>query len=722
MKKLLYAIALVFIAALSVASQTTTPIPTPPVDNDVVKISTNLIQVDVTVTDKKGVPIRDLRPDEVEIYENGKLQKISHFNFVPGTRLPAKTAAEIKADKKAANEQVYLPAGPIRPESVRRTIALVADDLSLSFGSIVWVKDALKKFVNEQMQEGDLVAIIRTGAGIGALQQFTNDKRRLLAAIDKVKFNMSGSGRVGIFDPLSTTAKDAKGASDDPNAEAISQKLGDIAKESDRTVENFSTSIFVSGTLGALNFVVRGMKDLPGRKSIVLMSDGFSLVSRDSNNNARQSQIIDPLRRLIDFANRNSVVFYSIDARGLVAPILTAEDDPQGLREDPMVTSRIMDQRSNTLTDSQDGPRFLSEHTGGFSIINNNDISGGVRKILDDQSYYLVAYVPNDETFDRKNSRYNTIDVKVKRPNTKTRFRSGFFAVASENITNKQDPTAAIVDAITSPFTASGIMVRMNALFVGDAKRGLNMRAFVNIDPKDITFTKQPDGKYKGVFDFFAMTYGDNGTVQDQRYSRATVLVAEDEYKLIQKRGLVSDYVVGVKKPGGYQLRLAIRDKVTGKVGSASQFVMVPDLGKRQLSVSGAVLTTEPVKRPGRSGEGQQKVSDPEVETSIKQFRTGSILRYDYYVYNAKVDPSHKADLSYKLRLYRDGKVVFAGDQMPLLMLDTDPSGTVSTSGIIQLGDDLIPGDYILQAEITDKLAGKKNNTVNQFVQFEIVQ
>ena len=75
------------------------------------------------------------------------------------------------------------------PEQIRRTIALVVDDLSLSFESAYQTQKALKKFVDEQMQDGDLVAIIRTGAGIGALQQFTSDKRILYAAIEKVKWN-----------------------------------------------------------------------------------------------------------------------------------------------------------------------------------------------------------------------------------------------------------------------------------------------------------------------------------------------------------------------------------------------------------------------------------------------------------------------------------------------------------------------------------------------------
>ncbi len=707
MKKYSLLFFVIFIVALNSFGQTSVPkpSPTPSDEGDVVKITTNLIQIDVTVTDKSGQPIRDLKPDELQIYENGKLQPISNFSFVSGSRLSV--AENAKKQPKSADPLVNLPSTPIRPEQVRRTIALAVDDLNLSFSSVFWVREALKKFVNEQMQEGDLVAIVRTGGGIGMLQQFTTDKRQLFAAIDKVKFNLSGNARTSLFDPISPTLNEEFGV---PNPDA--EKDDSIAAAKDAENKAFRTEIFATGTLGALNFVVRGMKELPGRKSVVLLSEGFNLIDRKGTQQ-QPSRIVDALQRLIDLANRNTIVFNNIDPRGLQFVMKEAQDDLSNVRSER--ADQLLADRQNILNDTQDGLRYLAHQTGGIAIINQNDISHGIRRVLDDQSYYLVGYLPNDETFDAKKVRYNQIDVKVSRPGTRVRFRSGFYSVASENISNKLDPTAAIVDAITSPFAATGVTVRMNALFVSDAKRGLNLHTFVNVDPKDITFTKQSNGRYKAVFDVFAMTYGDNGTILDQRYSRATVLADQNEYERIIKRGMVSDFTVAVKKPGGYQLRLAIRDKESGRVGSANQFVEVPDLGNKQLSVSGAVLSHEPF------AAGQAKVPDPKFDTTIKQFRKGSVLQYDYYVYNAVLDASQKSNVTYRLKLYHDGKVVFEGGSVPLQNIGYEAMGTISTSGVVQLGSDLLPGDYILQAEITDHGSSRKNNKVNQFVQFEIV-
>jgi VWFA-related protein len=255
---------------------------------DVVRISVTLVQVDVTVTDRKGRQVTDLKPEDFEIYEDGRPQRISAFSYElaePKSETPG--AAEALPPGKNAP---VLPVPPTRlkPDDVRRTIALVVDDLSLSFQSAYYVRSALKKFIDEQMEPGDLVAIIRTGAGMGALQQFTNDKRQLYAAAERVRWNPAGRGHIGAFAPIDTD----------------SPQPGEF--------EQLREQIFSVGTLGALNFIVRGLDELPGRKSIILFSDGITLHSHDGD-----SRVLDSVRRLVDLANRASVVVYTIDPRGL---------------------------------------------------------------------------------------------------------------------------------------------------------------------------------------------------------------------------------------------------------------------------------------------------------------------------------------------------------------------------------------------------------------------
>ncbi len=172
----------------------------PPSDEDVVRITTNLVQVDPVITDKNGKQVTDLRPDEVQILEDDKPQKITNFSYI------ALDSAELTprppAAKPAAGDPPPVPPAPLKPGQVRRTIALVVDDLGLSFESIYVVRRTLKKFIDQQLQPQDLVAIVRTGGGMGALQQFTSDKRQLYAAVEAVKWNSIGRAGVGSFAPL----------------------------------------------------------------------------------------------------------------------------------------------------------------------------------------------------------------------------------------------------------------------------------------------------------------------------------------------------------------------------------------------------------------------------------------------------------------------------------------------------------------------------------------
>ena len=158
----------------------------------------------------------------MQIFEDGKLQKITHFSYVVADSTnSAPTPKPIKPIDRNAPPIPPVPATIARHEQVRRTIALVVDDLGLSFQSFYYVRRALKKFVDEQMQPTDLVAIIRTAGGIGALQQFTSDKRQLYAAIDHLKWGAIGRSGISPFAAMednSTRTAESLQAEDDLNS------------------------------------------------------------------------------------------------------------------------------------------------------------------------------------------------------------------------------------------------------------------------------------------------------------------------------------------------------------------------------------------------------------------------------------------------------------------------------------------------------------------------
>lgn len=721
MKKFFISLVFVFFSPIFLFSQTPSPTPS---DDDVVKISTNLIQIDVTVTDKKGNIVKDLKAEDFEIYENGEKQEITNLAFISNQRIQNQT--QTQTDKNP----VPKPVGNLRSDQIRRTFAIVIDDLSLSFESAYRVRRALRKFVDEQMQDGDLVAIIRTGAGIGALQQFTADKRILYAAIEKVKWNPLGRGNISAFAPIEPTPLEFQRAQGDTN---ISDE--DIQEEKNRLQreDNFRSEQFTIGTLGALQYVVGGMKDLPGRKSVILFSDGFELFSRSADSALEANSTIEFLRKLIDAATRASVVFYTIDARGLLTTNLTALDtlvDVSGENVQKEVSNR-----NAQIFDTQEGLVYLARETGGFPILNNNDLTGATRKILDDQSYYLIGYQPDSNTFDATKRRFNKLVIKVKREGMNVRYRSGFFNINEEKLAEtktdtKKTPAQQISEALVSPFGANEISVRLNTLFGNDVN-GSFIRSLLHVNAQDLKFTDEADGKKRAVFDVLAVSFGDNGQVIEQIAKNYKMTVTKQGYEDVIRDGFVYYFKFPMKKAGAYQLRIAIRDAQTEKVGSASQFIEVPDIKKERLNVSGIVLENLTRRQwEISSNQSLQTVTtqnvdlttNPMTDTSLRRFKRGTVLRYGYEIYNAKLDNTKKPNLIAQIRIWRDGELVLEGKKTPVELSGQNDLQRIKAVGAINLGSEMTIGDYILQIIVTDNLVKESRRIGSQFVQFELVE
>ncbi|MBA2733228.1 MAG: VWA domain-containing protein [Acidobacteria bacterium] len=736
------ALALVFSLFTSALSQNPKPAPSPQTppqqqeqdDNDVVRITTNLVQVDAVITDKNGKLVTDLRPEEIEILEDGRPQKIANFSFVS-----TDSAASQPASPPAPADKLAPPVPParLRPDQVRRTVALVVDDLGLSFESTAYVRQALKKFVDQQLQPGDLVAIIRTAGGVGALQQFTSDKRQLYAAIERVRWNPQGRGGVGAFAPIQA----------DPMAQMREQNANQEENDSrseGTDIDQFREELFAVGTLGALNYVVRGMRELPGRKSILLMSDGIKIFNRDDP--TRSSRVLDNLRRLTDLANRASVVIYTMDARGLQTLGLTAADSTSGLTGDEL-ESQLEDRRSDFF-ESQNGLNYLARQTGGFPIRNSNDLSAGIKRVLEDQKgYYLIGYRPEESTFDTATGRrkFHKITLKLKRPGLSHRTRTGFYGITDQEAAPRPRTRAQqLTNALTSPFGSGGVKLRLTSLYGNDPKAGGFVRSLIHIEARDLTFTDEPDGWHKAVFDVLAVTFGDNGTVLDEMSRTHTVRARGGAYQRALEHGLVYVLTVPIKKPGAYQLRAALRDAGSERVGSASQFIEVPNIGKNRLTLSGIIISgrdpspkpaatavnkapasPEPIA-PGAQGEKAEEETselDPQAGAAVRKFRRGMVMSYAYVVYNVMLDKATgRPQTQAQMRLFRDGKEVFTGRVVPL-----DGSGQLdlkrlTAGGALQIGTEMTPGEYILQVIVTDPLAKEKYRTTTQWIDFEIVK
>lgn len=675
--------------ALMAASAQTPPQPAPP--DTVIRINVNLVQVDAVVTDSHGNPVTNLTSDDFEILQDGKRQHITNFSYISTAEAAMPHAQPKPAAKKGAPP---VPPAKVKPEDIRRTIALVVDDLGLSFDSMARVRQSLKKFVDTEMQPGDLVAIIRTGAGIGALQQFTADKRMLYAAIDRVKYNAIGRVGVSSFTPL--------GSGDGESASAMEER----------------NEIFSVGTLGAVRYVVNGLRELPGRKSVVLFSENLKLFSRDGMNN----QVMDAVHHLTDAANRASVVIYSIDPRGLQVHSLTAADDTRGMTARQI--SRVPLQRSMEEFRSRDGMFLLAHDTGGLFMYDQNDVDGALRKVItDSEGYYLIGYHPDSSTFDPRTGqpKFHRVAVHVKRSGLTVRTRAGFYGNSDRGLAPvAHTRQAEIAHALTSPFSTGNIHVRLTPLFTNGPK-GSYLNTMLYIDGQDLHFTDEPDGWHKAVIDIVAVTFGDNGQAVDSTDRTYTLRVKDAAYSKARE-GLLYSVAHPLAKPGAYQLRVVVRDATSEEVGSASQFIEAPDVAKGRLTLSSVIVKEQQQAGPAtpEHPEGQVETNNIMGSVAVRQFHKGDSILYGYEILNAETDSEHHAQLESQTRLFRDGKEVYEGKVNPLSMTNQPDPKRLVAGGTMKLGAQIAPGDYVLQVIVTDKLAKEKYRTATQWMDFEV--
>lgn len=729
--KALVSLLLTFVVSIPVLTQQPQPqTPKPTVPNrqkpeteedqdSVVRISTNLVQLDAVVT-KDGKVVTDLTPNDFLITEDGKPQSITHFSYV--SNFPTENPVA-KPAPSTTNASVILPA-IVKRDETRRTIAIVVDDLGISLDSIKSVKEQLKKFVDENLQPQDLVAIIRTGGEVGALQQFTTDRRVLHRAIESLRWNLCS--RVGYSamptGPSLTVSNDTLGSGQNAVGLCADLQGGPI-----------------KGTVRALRFILAGMRTLPGRKAMVLLSDSLPLdlpnvdslergpikpqrpmddaPDADSVRNEGETQFGNEhvLRKVAELANRSSVVIYAVDTRGTKSINLTAADNltPSGPgRKVPgtelltRAALRNLNDSSARLQDARGGMSLLSDQTGGFMISNSNDL--GLGRVLDDQSgYYVLGYRPSNETFNRA---FHRIKVRVSRPGLTLRTREGFFGLSDKvvsevNGTTHEQMTAALV----SPFAAAQIEVHMTSLFANDKTSGSFIRSMVYLNPRDLSFATESDGSRTAKLHLWSILFDVDGRVVEQVGEDRTLKLAAKDYERAAHEGIVYQLDVPAKKAGAYQVRVAVKDAASAKVGNAAQLVEVPRLDLNRVSLSGITLSTDPEAGP---------ISIANV--AMRRFRSSSNLFYSYVVYAGRAKSAAQAPrLLAQVKLYREGALVYDGGAKRIDTTDQTDYERIPAAGGLRLNS-LAPGTYVLQVTVKDQTGGR--SAASQMIDFEVVQ
>jgi VWFA-related protein len=671
------------------------------VEEPVLRVTVRLVQVDAVVTDKHGHNVPNLTRDDFKLFQDGKEQVITHFSYVEaagGETKPAARPSPAEERRLAPGQRAMAPPKPLMREATRRTLALVVDDMGISWQNMPRVKEALRKFVDEQMGPTDAAAILRTGSSGGVLGRITNDKRLLHAAIERVRW--SGLSRAGI-DSVAPFNEGENSGTDDKAKRTRPQAIRDF--------ERARAASYTLGTLGALSYLIEELRDMPGRKSVVLFSDGIALYNAPGDDKLG-NPIASRLRNVTDLASRAGVVFYTIDTRGLQFLGPRASDNMRGIGN----LRQKLEERNAEFHEKQDGMAFLARETGGLFATDTNDLPGATRKALDDQSgYYLLGYSPDEGTFATLGgvAKYYRLKLRMTRPDLRVRTRAGFVGIADKPRRQLPDtPQRQLLTALTSPFHSGGIGLRLTPLFCSVAGKGSYLHTWLHIDGRDLTFQQDGEGWRKAVLEVVIATFGEGSANAAPTANSFEIRLQSSQFDAAMKRGLLLELMHAAMKPGAYQVRAAVRDAASKKVGSAGQFLEIPDVSGEQLGLSGIEMRT--------LEKGGAEPADPTLGPAVRRFAPGDPITYSFVVYNPKVSPSATTEI--QAHVFRDGQIVWTGEPHSLDASAVGNRREFTVARELRFGAGTPEGVYMLRIVARQRSGRKTIATAVQWMDFEL--
>jgi VWFA-related protein len=655
-------------AATALVAQAPTP---PGAQQPTFKTTVEYVEVDAIVSDRQGNFVRDLKKEDFQVLEDGKPQNISTFSVV-----------DIPVERY---DRPLFAANPIEPD-VRtnerpfdgRVYVMVVDDLHTLFGRGARVKVAAKEFIQKHLGANDLMAVVHTAGATDANQEFTNNKRLLQQAVDRVMGQKVQSATLGKTQEYYNTRDQ--------------RQTGDPLNDPDDAERAFKAR----QSLATLKSVSEWFANVRGRrKAILFVSEGIDyditdIIPGNGSTHNSASTIIDDTRDLIAAATRANVAIYGIDPRGLTdlsdeSITLTNFPDDATLG---VGSSSLM----NEVRLSQDSLRTISDETGGFAVVNRNQFADAYDRIVgDNSSYYVLAYYPPTD----KPGKFHKIDVRVTRPGLTVRARRGYALPKVKAASTKPAPpnaaSAEVREAIDSPIPVSGLTMHVFAApFKGTAP---NASVLFGVEMRGRDLKPAPN-------DVLELTYfaiDANGKVKGGNTDKVTMNLKPETKARIEQTGIRLLNRIDLP-PGRYQLRLAARDSAGGNVGSVLYDLEVPDFAKGQMVMSGLVLSSRagaelPTARP----DEQLKQVLPAPPVALRAFPQNDELMLFAEVYDNVTSPAHNVDILTTITS-DTGEVKFkANEERTSADLGGKPGG-YGYSARIPLKD-LAPGAYVLKVE-----------------------
>jgi len=679
---------------------------------DVVRTNVELVQTAITVLDKKGHFVEGLQRDQFELIVDGKPRPVAFFERVAAG---SPRELEIAALNSAENKPTKAPA---TTRIAGRTIVFFVDDLHLSPDSMNRTRMMLQHFLDREMSSKDTVAILTASGQVGFLEQFTNNKAVLDAAMARLiprLYNAEGysygnSTKMSEYMAytIDTSKTDGKvmnfyieecmkGASTFRKARAA---LALVRASCETQVKNSARAVLMQAaqitqnTYNSLESAMRSLSRAPGRKLAFFVSDGFLLDA-----GPRAANVRDKLDHVIDAAQRAGVVVYTIHAAGLVNSTFL---DPGNKR--PMDMAGRLDIASvGELEANQDALSGIASGTGGRALRGTNFFDKWVTIVLDETSnYYVVAWRPEKD--DEKLPKFRNVKITVVgHPDLTVRAPKGYVAgpepapvtAAANNKpadTKPKTPEAELRDALGDFYPTGGLPTQLSLTYLNTPANGLVVTSSMGISSSGVSYGN--DGKQPAKIKLAGVVLNDKGKITSSFKNQLNI----DPPQSGGSDSIFYNHHTPLA-PGIYQFRVAARDEESGHVGSAIQWIVIPDLAKSQLTLSSVLLGGQVLEDKNNKG------STPHVQLSVDHvFPRTSQLGYWVFVYNAKRDANGKPQLTVQTQVLRDGQVVLSSPQRKLS--DTGPDLERIPFGEELALKTLAPGKYDLKVIVTDGVAG----------------
>jgi VWFA-related protein len=653
------------------------------------RVEVNYVEVDAFVTDAQGNVVSDLTANDFELLEDGKPQKISTFSLVnlPIERAPRPlfASAPVEADvqtNEGGEGRIYL---------------IVLDDQHTDPTRAPRVKVAARRFIEQNFGTNDLAAVVYTGGRSTDSQDFTNNPRLLLAAIDKFTGRKLRSATLERLEGVRTNPDTGNvGPGTDPSEIERAFRARQVMSSVRRLAE------FMAG--------VRGR-----RKAMLFISEG---VDYDINQvmgvqGSTATSVLQDTQDAIAAATRGNVAIYTIDPRGLVTG-----------SEDLIQSSSTFDDQGVGLVSSlselrlsQDSLRVLAENTGGFAAVNQNDFNGAFDRILRENStYYVLGFYPTNE---RRDGRYRKLQVRVNRPGLMVRARNGYFAARGRASEPKPSTSkalnVAIDEAMGSPLPTPGVPMKVFAAPFKGAAPNAAVAMSVEIDASKFDYMEK-DGTWFEKVEVVSTATDANGKVYPGERQTVNLMMKPQTYERVKSRGLRVLTQANLP-PGRYQLRVA-SGNASGKAGGVIYDLDVPDFNKAPFTMSGIALTSLAAQEVTTIAP-KNPLRDflPGPATASREFAPGDTITMFGEVYeNQRGGAAHMIEIKTELRA-EGGRVIRNTSEQRSSTELQGASGGYGFTARIPLSD-VPPGLYVLHVS-AQALAGNRPQ-VSRDIQIQV--